>query len=409
MLNRTLESIVFSPSFGRQMRFLVGPRQTGKTTLAKAFLHTQDSSNLYYNWDNPEVRKAYRQNPSFFMPDVLKNKKTKSWICFDEIHKIPRWKNHLKGIFDQYEDKLWFIITGSARLDLLKYTGESLLGRYFTFHLYPLTLAEVTGSIKILTAPSPLAKQWIEKILSHNPKYPDAFEQLLEHGGFPEPFLAQSKDYLKKWHQDYFYHYVREDIRDFTNIREVENVFHLAELLPARIGNPLSLNSLKEDIEVSHTAIRNYIRALELTYVLYLLKPYSQKIIKSIKKEPKAYFFDWTRAMTKAQVFENYVCMELMTYCALLSDSGKGDYALWYIRTKDGKETDFLITADKKPWALFECKLTETDMASHHKLHSKYLGNIPVVQLVKKPSVFSVFDNHFFVVSANRFFEALYC
>lgn len=410
MIPRHLKSVAFSQNFGRQMRFIIGPRQAGKTTLAKEFLKEQGSAKLYYNWDQREIKSAYRQNPSFFMNDVWKTKQKgqKVWICLDEIHKIPKWKNHLKGIFDSYEQECQFIITGSAKLDLMKYTGESLLGRYFTFRLLPLTLSEVLQKKKTAKTPPIDALVFLKEILSQNFFKQNLFEQLLKQSGFPEPFLSRSAAYIKKWQNDYLDHYVKEDLQDLTNIHELENVFHLIELLPARIGSPLSFNALREDLEVSHTSVRNWIKALRLTYILFLVPPYSKKIKSSVKKETKAYFFDWTRAKEESAVFENYVCMELLNFCCFLTDAGLGHYDLFFVRTKDGKETDFLITQEKNPWLLIEAKLNEETIASHHKLHAKKLGDIPFVQLVKKPNLLKQEDKKYFVVSASRFFENLY-
>lgn len=412
MLYRNIESIAFHKEFGRQMRFIVGPRQTGKTTLAKAFLKSQNFSKAFYNWDNRDVKKAYRNNASFFMKDVLSEKQRgkKSWVCFDEIHKIPKWKNVLKGIFDEYEDQCQFIVTGSAKLDLLKYTGESLLGRYFTFRLMPLTLAEITKkSVKNNLQPPPHdASIFLQQILS---QHTNAFEEmalLLNHSGFPEPFQSSSVNYREKWQNDYLDHYIKEDLRDLTNIRELENVFNLIELLPSKIGNPLSLNSLKEDLEVSHTSVRNWLKALQLTYVIVMIKPYNKKIIRSVKKEAKCYFFDWTRAKDESQIFENYVCMELLNFCCFATDAGFGDYSLSYVRTREGYETDFLITHKKQPWLLFECKLKSRPIDNHHKKHAHELGDIPLIQMVKEKHILTQESKNHYLISADCLLANLY-
>lgn len=411
MIERELEPIAFSPEFGRQMRFVVGPRQTGKTTLAKHFLKKVKFSPLYYNWDLREIKTAYQNDADFFMKDVYKYKgqKKKVWLCFDEIHKMPKWKNILKGVFDSYEDLIHFIVTGSAKLDLLKYTGESLLGRYFAFRLFPLRLSELNSkhfsiNKKILNEKT---TKIIESILSINPSNKDSFDQLLHRSGFPEPFLSDSDLFLTKWRNDYLDHYIKEDLRDLTNIHELENVFNLITLLPSKIGNPLSLNSLKEDLEVSHTAVRTWLKALKLSYVIFSIKPYTKKIVRSLKKGEKCYFFDWTRAGSEGAIFENYIAVELFTFCAMLTDAGFGKYNLHYVKTKDGLETDFLITQNDSPWILFECKLQDTTIEKHHINTSIKLGNIPVVQLIKRPDVIMAKKRTYFTVSANHFLENL--
>lgn len=411
MIERTLKSLAFSDAFGRQMRFIVGPRQTGKTTLAKNFLEQKGTPSLYYNWDEREIKINYKKDPSFFMKDVLALKRgdKKVWLCFDELHKMPKWKNILKGIFDAHEDIIQFIITGSARLDMLKYTGESMLGRYFTFRLFPLRLSELNTAANMidLSAESPDAMKFIEQVLSNGNSDRVAFENLLNRSGFPEPFLSGSKAFLNKWHGDYIEHYVKEDLRDLTNIHELENVFSLIGILPSKVGSPLSINSLREDLEVSHTAVRAWLKALQLAYVIFMIKPYTKKVTRSLKKAEKCYFFDWTRVEDEGSRFENYAACELLSFCSFLKDAGLGDYDLFYIRTKDGLETDFLITNKKTPWILFEAKSNTLNMASHHINHSEQLGGIPVVQLVKKDGVANVNERKYFTVSADRFFYNL--
>ncbi|MBI5300316.1 MAG: ATP-binding protein [Deltaproteobacteria bacterium] len=408
MIKRTMESLAFSDVFGRQMRFVVGPRQAGKTTLARNFLEKKGTPKLYYSWDDREIKNSYRKDPSFFMKDVLTCKKEneKVWLCFDEIHKMPKWKNILKGIFDGHEDIIQFIITGSARLDMLKYTGESLLGRYFAFRLFPLTLSELVAVPRkiefSLVRPEPSA--FVEKVLDGGLTDGGGFDDLLNKSGFPEPFLSDSSIFLAKWHNDYIEHYIKEDLRDLTNIHELEKVFDLIDILPSKIGNPLSLNSLREDIEVSHTAIRTWLTALKLVYVIFAIKPYSKNMIRSLKKAEKCYFFDWTRVENDASRFENYIACELFSFCSFLKDAGAGDYELFYVRTKDGLETDFLITHKKAPWILFEAKSNEEKMASHHITHSEALGGIPIVQLIKKKGIVRVSNRKYFTISADRFF-----
>ena len=114
MIERRLFNIVFSKEWGRQMRFITGPRQSGKTTLAKLKLKEEHSEKLYYLWDLRSVRNRYKDNELFFTADQISTGNEHPWVCFDEIHKMPRWKNILKGIYDTSSGQYNFIITGSA-------------------------------------------------------------------------------------------------------------------------------------------------------------------------------------------------------------------------------------------------------------------------------------------------------
>ncbi|MEW6087247.1 MAG: AAA family ATPase [bacterium] len=408
MIKRILEYICFDEKLGRQMRFIAGPRQTGKTTLAKLFLHKQGSQNLYYNWDVREVRMRHKQNSLFYMKDVYKMAQKKAhipWICFDEIHKMPKWKNILKASFDSAEEKINFIVTGSARLEMFNKAGDSLAGRYFLFKLFPLTLFELThnnnfGSI----FPPGYAKDFIEAQLNRTIYHQDTMENLLNYSGFPEPFLKSRKAFNYKWHNIYIDRLIREDLRDLTHIRELENIATLITFLPERIGSPLSFNSLKEDIEVSHSAIRTYLKALELSCILFFIHPYNKKISRAIKKEKKCYLYDWSIIKDEALRFENYIAVELKVLTELWNDIGENKFELYYVRTREGKETDFLIVKDREPWLLLEAKLSDVKIDNHHYTHAEALGNIPIIQLIAKKDVATKERSSSYRISASRFF-----
>jgi predicted AAA+ superfamily ATPase len=141
-----------------------------------------------------------------------------------------------------------------------------------------------------------------------------------------------------------------------------------------------------------------------LTYVVFLVSPFSRNIARSLKKEPKCYFFDWTRCKARGGRFENFVAGELKALTALWKDSGTADFDLAYVRTKDGKETDFMVLKDAQPWCLFEAKLKDAAPASHHYRHAEALGGIPFVQLVHEPGVVKKSRDTIYRISASRFF-----
>ena len=404
MIRRHLESICFDPSAGRQMRFVSGPRQAGKTTLARNFLSLHQSERLYYNWDLREIRNAYRSDPDFFESAMreVKSQGRFPWICFDEIHKMPKWKNILKASFDRFEEDCHFVVTGSARLEWFRRSGDSLAGRYFLFRLNPLSLSEVAGNALLEPEPNEPARDFIERKLGRGRPEQGLMEQLLQYGGFPEPFIRASAAFYRRWQRDMEDYLTREDIRDLTRILDVEHVATLMHILAARVGSPLSLNALREDVETSYTAIKNAIRAMELTHAVFLISPYSRRITRSVKKERKLYFYDWARCRDLASRFENYIAAELMTMIELWHDKGIGDFNLMYIRTRDGKETDFLITRNREPWCLFEAKLQDESIARHHLDQAQALGRIPIVQVVHQNGVYKKQPPNTFRCSASR-------
>lgn len=187
---RHIAEIAFSPDFGRQMRFIAGPRQSGKTTIARQFLASISTEDLYYNWDNRQVRDSYIKNNHFFAADIYNvspQENGKRWLCMDEIHKYPDWKNILKDFFDGFHEELQFIVTGSARLDMMRKSGDSLAGRYLNFRLNPVTLSELVG---LPPSPPPESSEDLIQQRLDSPIYrKDELVTLLRYSGFPEPLL----------------------------------------------------------------------------------------------------------------------------------------------------------------------------------------------------------------------------
>ncbi len=404
-LKRHIEHIAFSPEFGRQMRFIAGPRQSGKTTMARNFLAKAGCKTLYYNWDNRKTREAYIRDNHFFLSDIYNvpaGKDGKRWICLDEIHKYPDWKNILKDFFDTFQEEINFIVTGSARLDMMRKSGDSLTGRYFNFRLNPVTLRELCGSHMELPPQNPeeLIRRKLDTPIYHQKEFLD----MLNFSGFPEPLLKASNRFHRRWQSAYVDTMIREDLRELTQIKNLEKTAALLTLLPERISSPLSINAIARDIGSSFATTANYLAALELGYLIFRIDPYYRKIARSIKKEKKAYFYDWTRNNNKGARFENYVAMELKTLIEMWEDSGEGNFKLFFIRDRDGKETDFLVTREDEPWLLAEAKVSRSEIAYHHKKHRTVLGNIPFIQIVLEENVAEKLQPGIFQMSASRLF-----
>ncbi len=405
-IDRSLESMEMFCGAHRQMRFISGPRQSGKTTLARAVLKVHRCERFYYNWDDRGIRRRYRENPGFVWTDVKQDGKSRRavWACMDEIHKIPKWKDILKGMFDTLEREARFVVTGSARLELFRRSGDSLVGRYFLFHLLPLTLREVIGKARVPVRPEKNSGKFVENRIDSSTPHENEMAGLIKFGAFPEPFTHQSPAFSRKWHDSNVDRLVREDLRDLTRVVDLENVATLVELLPSKIGSPLSLNSLCRDLQVSHTAVRHYVRMLDLTYILFDVRPFAARIAQSIRKERKVYLYDWSAVSDPAARFENYVAFELLAWVTHWTDAGLGRFELTYVRTRQGKETDFLILWDRLPWLLVEAKVSDRPVESHHAAHSTALGNIPMVQLCRSPDCLTKDKKNIYRISAARFF-----
>ncbi len=411
MFHRFLEKIAFSDIFSRQMRFIAGPRQSGKTTLAKTKLKQMDCAKYYYNWDTSELRDRQRKELDFLRPDMsaLDSRKGKTWVCFDEIHKYPKWKNILKSYFDTYEDKVNFIVTGSAMLDLMRKSGDSLAGRYFIFRLNPLMLAEVAGAHgEEILIPGENSVGYIESVLQGSREEKDSFAHLLRYGAFPEPLLNENDIFAKKWHRDYVERIVKEDLRDLSTISHLEKVMELTLMLPDKVGAPLSINSLREDLEMNFSSVKNYINYLQLSYILFLIPPYSRKNSRLVRKEKKLYFYDWALIENEGKRFENFVALELKSRIELWNESSKDSFDLFFVRGREGYETDFLLTRNNTPYILIEAKLSENNIEPHHYRHSSMFDGIPFIQLVRQNGVLERKSKGCYVLSASRFLSGFF-
>lgn len=386
MLERALYRVVFSEEWGRQMRFIMGPRQSGKTTVAKLKLAQEKCTNLYYLWDLRSVRNRYKGNQLFFTEDQPPTRHV-SWACFDEIHKIPKWKNALKAIFDSTSDHYRFIITGSAKLDLFKKAGDSLSGRYFTFDLFPLSLMELNLSQHKTLNPPAAAEEFIQEQMDMKTPDEDKITNLLEFGGFPEPFLKGSKLFYAKWAQDYADTVIKEDVGALTRIIDKEHLFDLYNLLPEMVGNPISESSLASHLELSPPTIKNHLKRLAEFYLAFKIHPYSKNIKRALLKAPKCYLYDWGHVKKEGPRFENFVAVNLLARLSLWKNLSGDNYSLFYIRTKDREETDFVIVKNSKPWLLIEVKTSDGSIAGHHYKTQAALGGIPLIQVCKEAGI----------------------
>lgn len=407
MVERFIHEILTDEKFGRQMRFIAGPRQVGKTTLAKKILESKGCPALYYNWDNQSIRSKYRMNADFFLEDVKKlRKRSKIWLCFDEIHKVHKWKNILKAFFDEHEQKIYALITGSARLDLFRRSGDSLTGRYFLFHLLPIALSELR-SAKLPFSFTQNVNDFLDNRIypSANGADVDTFKIIYEFSGFPEPLLKQDSVFHKLWQREYLETIVYEDLRDISQIKDLESVARLIEILPMTVGTPLSIQSLTRELEINFATVKNYLHYLDLCYLTFSLSPYSKKIMRSIKKSKKLYFYDWTRITDNpAARFENFIACQLKSLVSAWRDYGLCDADLYYLRTEDGKETDFLIVINRKPWLLIEAKYSSNVIEKHHYRHSKELGRVPILQLTYSGGNLVKKSDNAHIIPAEKFF-----
>jgi predicted AAA+ superfamily ATPase len=413
---RAIEEYVFDESLtGRHMVFLAGPRQVGKTLFARQWLESNGCSSLYYNWDDISTRRGYRENSRFFESQARSLGIRDPWIVFDEIHKRNHWRDILKGIYDILGKDFRFLITGSARLDLFRRSGDSLVGRYNLFHMMPLNVREIIG----LKGSPCFLKESESRHLIHEfeqqvsipmrKEMEEACIALLHYGPFPEPFLRQNDRFSRKWHQDYSSLVIRQDLKDVSRVGELDKVEHMLHLLPARITAPLSMANLSRELEVAHTTVKSWLEQLKRLYLLFSIDPWAQKISRGLKREKKWYFLDWYYAPEGAARLENMVATYLYRVCLCLSDMGYGRYGLHYVRTLDKKEIDFLVTLENRPVMAVEVKSGDLHPARSLMARGKWFTGSPTlgVQVVERRGVLQKHSENTWSVSIERFLSLL--
>jgi predicted AAA+ superfamily ATPase len=304
----------------------------------------------------------------------------------------------VKGEYDKLKEKYSFLITGSARLDLYRKGGDSMLGRYHYYRLHPFTLAELVGRESV---PSVFREI---PIRSQNDKA--LFSALDKFGGFPEPFLKQNTRVLRRWHREKVDRLFRDDIRDIEQVRDIVNMQLLGDLLPDRTGSLLSLNSLREDLEVSHRAVSNWMNILESFYYCFRIYPFAAKNFRSLKKEAKLYLWDWSETDQEPARYENCVASHLLKLVHFLQDYEGYRAKLYYLRSLEKKEVDFLVTIDEKPWFAVEAKINDINPSPHLYYFAEKLKIPFSYQVVKRAGIDS-FINGVRIVSADRFLAGL--
>lgn len=336
----------------KKMVFLGGPRQVGKTTLSKKICQQDFPGGVYLNWDSDAHRK-----------DILKHRwlDTAPLVIFDELHKYPYWKRWIKGVFDTKPKDQTYLVTGSARLDLYRRGGDSLMGRYHYWRLHPITLDEQLTEIS--------SKECLRRLLTF--------------GGFPEPFLSGDEREAKRWRRERFDRIIKEDIRDLEVIRNLSLLSLFIDALRERTSGLITLSNIAEDLQISPKTAKNWLALIERMYIAFAIYPFSKQIPRSIQKPPKVYFYDNADVIDQPGArLENLVATHLLKRLHFLEDYQGNRCSLHYIRDKDGREVDFVTQVDGKIIDLIEVKAGDGDISPSLKYYAELLKPVRAVQIV---------------------------
>ena len=338
----------------KKMVFVGGPRQVGKTTLAKAILSKNFPAGIYLNWDYDEDRQDILQKRWSDENDLL---------IFDELHKFPRWKSWIKGLYDVSNEIHSFLITGSARLDVYRRGGDSLMGRYHYWRLHPFTLDEIPNGFSSK----------------------DAFNRLMTVGGFPEPFLDGDEREARRWRRERLDRVIREDIRDLESVRNIQLLSMFLDLLRHRVGGLVRLSNIASDIQISPKTAKSWLEVLERMYLVISVRPYTKSLPRAVLKPPKVYFFDNGDVLgDEGARFENLVATSLLKRLHFLEDRDGYCYELRYIRDKEGREVDFAVLKDGHLEELIEAKYSDDSISRHLQYYAERLKPEKATQIVAK-------------------------
>ncbi len=297
---------------------LIGPRQSGKTTLAK--MTFADYS--YCSLEDPDIRNFAQNDPRSFLKKYNKN------VIFDEIQRIPELLSYLQSMVDENDIKGRFILTGSYQLQLRAEITQSLAGRTAVLSLLPLTISEATT---------------VNKEMSR--------DELLYRGFFPR--IYQDKLNPTKFYANYYRTYIERDVRQLINFKNVSLFEKFLKLLAGRVGQVINYNSLSNDIGVSAVTLKEWLSVLEVSFIIFKLEPYFENFGKRVIKSPKIYFNDTGllvylldidsgniigRDPLIGNIFENLIVLELMKarYNQGLNPN------IYFFRDSNGLEVDII-------------------------------------------------------------------
>lgn len=331
------------------MVFIGGPRQVGKTYFSKVFAQAEHPKYAYLNWDDADDRFAIL-NRSIPKKDL---------VVFDEIHKNRKWRGIVKGLYDKFHPELKILVTGSARLDYYRFGGDSLQGRYHYFRMHPLSVKELQINNQV------------------------DLEKLLKLSGFPEPFFSGSTRIAKRWSRSYRQRLIREDISALEKTEDLARLELMTMRLPELVGNPLSINALREDLEVSHATVKKWLQILERLYHVFTVQPFGCPKIKSVKKEFKHYHYDWSLIENDGSRFENFIGSHLLKWCHWMEDSEGHDMELRYFRDREQREVDFVVVKNKKPILFCEVKASDQTISRQLVYLKQKFPHVRAVQVVK--------------------------
>lgn len=330
---------------------ILGPRQCGKTTLAR----TLEPGHGYLSFDDAATLAFAQSDPVGFVAALPER------AILDEIQRVPELLRTLKLAVDRDRRPGRFVLTGSANLLLLPKLGDSLAGRMEVLQLHPLTAAEIARKRGRFLAEL-LAGELKPKLSGSSEDEPSAWARRLVAGGFPEA-VARTEARARAWHRSYLRTLLERDVQDVARVRDVSAIGRLLELMALRTGELLNVSSLANDLDIRRETVEHYLAVCERLYLVHRLPPWHRNEATRLIKTPKVHLVDSGLAATLAglgtvdqmarrerfgHLLETYVVQQLMAQAAWTEP----DLRFWHYRDKDQVEVDLVITQGRKTWGV---------------------------------------------------------
>ncbi|MBN1930998.1 MAG: ATP-binding protein [Desulfobacterales bacterium] len=331
---------------------VLGPRQSGKTTLVKMTLPDKP----YFSLEDPDIRLAAEADPRGFLGNVPQG------AILDEIQRLPILLSYIQGIVDERKEKGMFILTGSHQPDVHQAVSQTLAGRTAILQLLPFSMTELF-------------------------KYKRSWEtyKLIVTGAFPR--IHDEKLTPARFYNGYIQTYVERDVRTLINVKDLDQFQRFLTLLAGRIGQIVNYTSLSNDIGLSGTAVKNWISVLKASYVVFELQPFFENIKKRLVKSPKIFFTDTglvshllgietanqaSRDPLRGNLYENFVILEILKS---IVNRGKRP-ELFFYRDTHGNEVDLIIRRRRR--------LIPVEIKSAATFNKTFIKNISLFQELTK-------------------------
>lgn len=345
-IQRDLVSKLITKIDAEEILLVTGPRQVGKTVALRQVekhLQVQDKTTYFLNLEDPDYLALLNQSPKNIFQIFPIDLTNKTYLFIDEVQYLKDPSNFLKYLFDEYQNKIKILASGSSAFYLDQKFKDSLAGRKKLFIIFTLAFREF---LRFKSEPELSAKNFSKLTLSEKSKIQILYSEYITWGGYPKVVLAPNAEKTELL-RDLVYSYVKKDIFE-ANIRQDEDFYRLFKILANQVGNLLNSLELSKTLGISKTAVDNYLSVMQKSFHIKLVKPFFKNIRKELTKMPKVYFTDlglrnflkndfrvFLDRDDKGQLLENALFRQLIDKHEL------EQIKFW--RTSAKKEVDFIV------------------------------------------------------------------